>query len=146
MIPRSAIVAFAVIVFTFIGRLAIHFVERRSSAARISNATGGDLYSVVYEKEFRVAKVLVVDSDAVHIRLYKSTFYSRPSEIIENQLVLGKYDDPDGFGIGHLPLASSEFAAWQPVFIKKVAVSPDELDGYEYWKESGGGVWNSTAK
>src|SRR5690349_15283650 len=42
----------------------------------------GDLYSVEGEgKNYKVAKVLVVDSDAVHIRLYKNSFAERPSNV-----------------------------------------------------------------
>lgn len=75
----------------------------------------GELYSVGYEKGFRVVKVLAADDQLVHVRLYKNLFPSRPSAIDESKLTLGKIDDPDGFGMGHLPLSRDGFRAWQPV-------------------------------
>ena len=51
----------------------------------------GDLYSVEGEaKNYKVAKVLVVDSDAVHIRLYKNSFMERPSNVDPSTLSLAR--------------------------------------------------------
>jgi hypothetical protein len=77
----------------------------------------------------------------VHIRLYKNFFATRPTIIDQSKLTLGTIDDPDGFGMGHLPVSRDQFRAWHPVFITKTAVQKDELEGYELWKESNGGVW-----
>jgi|ERR1039457_5861447 hypothetical protein len=107
------------------------------------NYRAGHIYSVADKKGFRVAKVLAVDTDAVHIRLYKNIFVTRPLEVDESALTLGKAFDPDGFGIGHLPLSPDEFRTWAPIFIKAGSVLQDELEGYEVWKQSHGGVWNS---
>jgi hypothetical protein len=56
-------------------------------------------------------------------------------------LSLGTVHDEDGFGIGHLPLSARNFAHWEPMIIGHEEVSPEELEGYNLWKESGGGVW-----
>lgn len=59
-------------------------------------------------------KVLAVDEDAVHIRVYKERFSTRPATVDTDGLTLGSIDDADGFGVGHLPLTHEEFALWQP--------------------------------
>lgn len=101
----------------------------------------GALYSVQGETRFRVVKVLAVEPQVVHIRMYKNKFDGRPERVELNTLSLGTIHDAEGFGIGHLPIAAAEFAAWQPVFIQKGSLSKEELEGYEEWKRSGGGVW-----
>lgn len=54
-------------------------------------------------------------------------------------LALGSIDDPDGFGMGHLPLTKRTFDSWEPVLISRTSVSADELEGYEEWKKAKGG-------
>ena len=102
----------------------------------------GGVYSVMDEGgRYRIAKLLVHDGGVCHIRLYKQTFSTRPQEVDPQTLSLGKPDDADGFGMGHLPLREASFLAWDPVLISTISVMPDELDGYKIWKESGGGVF-----
>jgi hypothetical protein len=74
----------------------------------------GDVYSVQDKRGFRIAKILVVDPNAVHIRLYKNVFLQRPEHIDLKTLNLGTINDVDGFGVGHLPLSRSEFSSWGP--------------------------------
>jgi hypothetical protein len=100
------------------------------------------LYSVISgDGRYSVAKILALDEDAVHIRLYKNKFPSRPRTIDPSVLSLGSIYDEDGFGMGHLPLSQEGFGNWQPVFLVQTSVSDEELEGYEIWKEDGGGVW-----
>ena len=99
----------------------------------------GAVYSVEYgDGSYRVAKVRVLDDKGVHVRLYKNNWKERPAIVDVSTLSLGKIDDPEGVGIGHLPLSRKAFAAWQPVFVQDGKVAKDELDGYEMWKEGGG--------
>ena len=80
-----------------------------------------------------VAKVLAVDKNAVHVRLYKESFAEVPRQI--NMAVLT-------WGLGHIPIARATFASWQPVVIQHEPVADDELDGYRMWEEASGGVWD----
>ena len=98
-----------------------------------SVASGGDGYGVV--------KVLAVESETVHVRVYKEKYGWRPERIETAALSLGSIHDPDGFGIGHLPLSRPEFGGWEPVRINREKVADEELEGYRMWQESGGGVW-----
>ena len=107
-----------------------------------SNFQVGGLYSVEYgDGTYRVAKVLAVEKAGVHVRLYKNEWKERPQNVDPSVLSLGSVNDGDGFGMGHLPLTAKGFAAWKPALLSKEAVSKDELEGYEMWKEGGGGFW-----
>jgi hypothetical protein len=53
----------------------------------------------------------------------------------------GHIDDPDGFGVGHLPLSLGTFGSWLPVCFQKEPVTDDDLIWVREWEKSGGGVW-----
>jgi hypothetical protein len=102
----------------------------------------GGLYSILSaEGGFSVAKVLALDPGIVSIRIYKQRFAARPETVDPSMLVVGTIHDTDGFGIGHMPVAASTFSAWNPQLIVRTEVAESELDGYRFWKESGGGVF-----
>jgi hypothetical protein len=108
----------------------------------------GGLYSIVHEYGgFGVVKVLVIERDVVHVRLYKNRFSYRPKTINQTSLTLGTREDVaagnGSFGIGHLPLSESLFCSWRPVLLAQSTVQPEELEGYEVWKDAKGGVWGS---
>ncbi len=95
----------------------------------------GGLYSVANgDGSFGVVKVLVLEPDAVHVRIYKQKFANRPTFVDPQSLSLGGIKDRNGMGIGHLPLSRTTFASWQPFFISQQTVSDEELDGYKMWK------------
>jgi hypothetical protein len=91
--------------------------------------------------KYVIAKVLVRDPAIVHVRVYKESFPSRPQQIDTQALSLGSSHDPDGFGMGHLPMSEGEFGLWEPIVIHREPVAQDELEGHQIWKDSGGGVW-----
>ena len=88
-------------------------------------------------------KVLKVDDQGVHVRVYSNHFDSRPAELDESSLYITGIDrDPnEQLGMGHLPLSKDSFGAWQPRYITTVPVDAAELEGYEMWKEAGGGYF-----
>lgn len=101
----------------------------------------GETYSVRSEHGYQVAKILVVEPGAVHIRLYRNVFPERPRSVDVRTLDLGSIHDPDGFGIGHLPLTKKTFDSWEPILISLTSVSAEELEGYEEWKKAKGGLF-----
>lgn len=101
----------------------------------------GGYYSIIDGERFGVAKVLKIDPEIVHVRIYKEHFPRRPRSIDPAQLTLGTVHDPDGFGMGHLPLRTETFEDREPLFITHTPVTAKELEGYEMWKEAEGGVW-----
>jgi hypothetical protein len=102
----------------------------------------GDICTVIAgDGEYKIAKVLMTDQSAVHIRLYRDRFSEPPAKVDTATLSLGKIDGADGFGIGHLPLSRSTFASWVPVRIQSESVTEEELEGYRAWEECKGGTW-----
>jgi hypothetical protein len=130
--------------------LAYFYRERKSRqeatndyefAVIVPSYSPGDLYSVKDEHGFKIVKVLVNEQDVLHIRIYKNLFRERPEHADQIKLILGSIEDPHGFGIGHMPISKSEFSSWQPEFIAHSKVTPEELEGYQLWKQSNGGVF-----
>jgi hypothetical protein len=101
----------------------------------------GGYYSIIDGDEFGIARVLKIDPEIVHVRIYKQHFSQRPRAIDPAKLTLGTIDDDGGFGMGHLPLRTPTFAEREPVFITYLPVDEDELQGYNVWKDANGGVW-----
>jgi hypothetical protein len=101
----------------------------------------GDLCSIKSgDSSFGVIKILVVDSHIVHIRRYKNRFPERPYEVDPARLSLGTIHDPDGFGVGHLPVSASGFGSWMPARICRQEVTDEELEGYRHWLEDQSGA------
>jgi hypothetical protein len=102
----------------------------------------GAYYSILDGESFSVAKVLKLEQEIVHVRIYKQHFSQRPRSIDPAALTLGTIHDKDGFGMGHLPLRLATFLNSEPIFLTHAEVTPQELEGYNLWKESAdGGVW-----
>jgi hypothetical protein len=102
----------------------------------------GVYYSIIDGETFSIAKVLRLEPEIVHVRIYKQHFQQRPRSIDPAALTLGTIHDKDGFGMGHLPLRLATFLDSEPMFLTHAEVQPEELEGYNLWKESsGGGVW-----
>lgn len=101
----------------------------------------GGYYSVADGPCFGIAKILKLEPDKVHIRVYKQRFTSRPRSVDIGQLTLGTIHDTDGIGAGHVPLLLATFRGWEPAFLTYSEVKPDELEGYEVWNDCNGDVW-----
>ncbi len=93
------------------------------------------------EGSYGLVKVLVVDDLGVHVKVYKNKWKQRPETVDTTRLSLGGINDKDGFGMEHLPLGKRTFAEWKPVVIGHQEVLKEELDGYEMWKDGGGGYF-----
>jgi hypothetical protein len=104
----------------------------------------GGLYSTQNDDgNISIVKILKLDDQGVHVRVYSNRFDSHPSKIDESALYMaGMNRSPnEQLGLGHLPLSRDSFAAWRPRYLKTVPVDKAELEGYEMWKEGGGGYF-----
>lgn len=100
----------------------------------------GGLYSIENgDSTFGIAKVLALDPGVVGVRTYTEKFPERPSSVDPVSLSLGSINDPDGFGMGHLPITPRAFFAWKPILISVQPVVEEELEGYRIWKEADAG-------
>jgi hypothetical protein len=131
---------FIVPALIFLFCVAIAYVGCRKSAPSLRV---GGIYSIADGNgRYGVVKLLVHSDGICHVRVYKQKFPSRPCTVNIANLSLGTPGDPDGFGMGHIPLREAGFLLkWQPELITITTVTPDELEGYQYWKEESGGVF-----
>jgi hypothetical protein len=99
----------------------------------------GGLYSVDNDDgTFGITKVLAIDPGVVSVCLYKQSYAKRPQKVEPASLSLGTVEDPDGFGIGHIPLDEDTFRSWKPELLVVVSVEEAELRGYRMWQEASG--------
>jgi hypothetical protein len=101
----------------------------------------GAYYSMIDGEAFSSAKVPKLEPEIVHVRIYKQHFPQRPRSIDPATLTLGTIHDKDGFGMGHLPLRLATFLNSEPAFLTHGEVKPEELNGYNLWKETADGGW-----
>ena len=104
----------------------------------------GGLYSTPHEDgKYAVIKILKIDPEGVHLRMYSNTFAERPHDVDESKLYMAGVDHkPDeALGMGHAPISKSSFATWGAELIKVVSVREDELEGYKMWVEAKGGYF-----
>ncbi len=102
----------------------------------------GDLLSVLAEDgQFGVMKVLVIDDNGAHVRLYGQRFSERPqlSDLHELSVVPISPEHRNPFSFGHMPFLYSSLDSWEPQVLGSGQVSEEELAGYHHWlKENGG--------
>ncbi len=101
------------------------------------DAPVGGLYAVPNQDgTWGVAKVLAVDNAVIHLRSYANKFAQQPTEAEIPELTMDSSDDSPGMGIGHFPLAREGFFADNPVLIKVVPVTEEDLEGYNLYLEA----------
>jgi hypothetical protein len=101
----------------------------------------GGLYSILANTgKYKIVKILVLDEEGVHLRLYQNAFDERPRKINVHELVLGKFGDE--FSAGHLPVTDEVFTRSAPAFIAKTSITEEELEGYYMWRDNDGGYWD----
>jgi hypothetical protein len=87
------------------------------------------------EGKFGIVKVLVINNEEAHIKIYKNKYDLRPTKVDLKTLSLGSINDKEGgFGIGHAPLEKIGFDNWKPVQVGFEEVTKEDLEGYEMWK------------
>lgn len=104
----------------------------------------GGLYATPQENgSYHVLKILKRDGNGVHVRIYSNVYKSLPEHIDEATLYMAGADrkDDEPLGMGHLPISNESFASWGAVYIQQSEVKPDEMEGYEYWREAQGGYF-----
>lgn len=119
--------------------------DRRSQThSDAGEPRAGDLLSVATDDgRFGVMKLVAVDLLGVHARLYVQRFAERPTSRDLGELTLAPFaparEEP--FSIGHMPLSHQTFRGWRPELISRGSVEPEELEGYEMWREANGGYF-----
>jgi hypothetical protein len=123
---------------TFLSPL-ILMADSASTRSAPSELFEGAYYSVTDSEGFSIAKVLKLEPGIVHVRIYQQYFQQRPRSIVPGTLTVGTIHDRDRLGIGHLPLRLATFIDHEPIFLTHAEVKPEELEGYNLWKETADG-------
>ena len=84
--------------------------------------------------KFGIVKILVIEEEIIHVKMYKNKYVERPVVIDINALSIGSDYDEAGFGVGHLPTDRKVFDNWKPIVIAFEEVTGDDLEEYEIWK------------
>lgn len=104
----------------------------------------GGIYSTLQEEgTYTVLKVLKIDKEGVHVRMYSNVYKTPPRQIDESTLYMaGMNRKPDeALGMGHAPISNESFSTWGATFVQQSSVAESELEGYNMWLESGGGYF-----
>lgn len=104
-------------------------------ASSLCHRFEGGYYSWAGGVSFSIAKMPKLEPDEVHVRIYEQRFPQRPLALDPSCLTLGSIHDEDGSGISYLRLRLSTFKEHEPSFLACSEVKPEELKGYELWKE-----------
>ena len=134
--PLMPLMKVAALLFTYFCLLA--------SAVGQERLVEGGLYSTMNKNgSYSVLKILRLDQQGVHVRMYSNQFAEHPSKLDESTLyIAGINRKPnESLGMGHAPISRRSFASWGVRFIKIVPVKQDELEGYEMWKKASGGYF-----
>ena len=128
--PKSLTKIISLILFISIPVMAFNCASKNEAKIR-----PGSICSIEDgEGKFGIIKVLVINDQEAHVKIYKNKYDKRPSKIDIKTLSLGSINDKDGFGIGHVPLDRKEFDSWKPIPIGYQEVTKEDLEGYEIWK------------
>lgn len=131
----------AVIVVAVVAAGVVAFVLLRNRRLPPDPRPGALFASRNEDGSYSVFKVLAVDAVGIHIRIYSNRFPSRPTSLNEAELDLKSIHSSENPGIGHLPLSREAYWRMDQGFVQQSKVAKEELEGYEIFKDSGGGVW-----
>ena len=109
-----------------------------------SQLVEGGLYHARNENgSYSVMKVLKIDEQGVHVRLYSNQFPTPPTKLEESSLYVAGMDRKpnETLGMGHAPLSKKSFEGWKVTFFQQPAVKDEELEGYKMWLEAKGGYF-----
>lgn len=132
-----------------------HFNEQEKNPNRTHQITAikstheikeGCYYAILHRsKGFTVVKTLVKDNFGVHITMFSNIFDNIPYNLKPSKLFIAspnETSDSAALGIESIPVSFNSLKTWQLIDIGLCeAVSKDELEGYEMWKEANGGYF-----
>lgn len=109
--------------------------------AKAEEIAVGGVYSVEDGTDYGVVKVLAVEGEAVHVRLYAETFAERPTSGDTVTLTLGDQDSFDytDVGVPYVAVERAYLTTTDPELLRTEPITQEELDGRSEWEEIFGG-------
>ncbi|HEX7845650.1 MAG TPA: hypothetical protein VF476_07575 [Chitinophagaceae bacterium] len=102
--------------------------EKPVSENQTTDLQAGGLYLIKNnDNTYSLAKILVLDDFAVHLRIYQDTFKTKPTDINTEKLKIF---------IGHSPIDKNGFLLDKPELLKVEEVKESELEGYKMYQEA----------
>ncbi|WPD22519.1 MAG: tetratricopeptide repeat protein [Candidatus Electrothrix scaldis] len=97
----------------------------------------GGIYSLQEQEDgpYWLTKVIYVEEQVVHVVCYAQRPEQLPSEIVEQQLTIALNKEDSSFGIEHLPLPRTDFAA-NAVLLGQRSLSENDFTGYRLYVDS----------
>jgi len=104
---------------------------------------GGIYYTQNENSSYSVLKILKLDDNGVHVRLYSNQFPSPPKHVDESKLYMAGVDKKpnETLGMGHAPVSKKSFSGWKATFVQQSTVKDEEMKGYKMWAEAKGGYF-----
>jgi hypothetical protein len=123
--------------------LAMSLLSILFGCSRSKLVVGGLYYTQNENASYSVLKILKLDDQGVHVRLYSNQFASPPTRVDESTLYMAGVDHKpnETLGMGHAPLSRKSFAGWKATFFQQSTVKDEELEGYKMWVEAKGGYF-----
>jgi hypothetical protein len=123
--------------------LAMGLLSILFGCSRSKLSEGGLYYTPTENGAYTVLKILKLDEQGVHVRLYSNQFSTPPSKVDESTLFMAGVDHKpnETLGMGHAPLSKKSFEGWKAMFFQQSAVKEEELEGYKMWLEAKGGYF-----
>ncbi len=101
----------------------------------------GGIYSFKNDNgAYSVLKILKVEGEGLHIRIYSNQFDAPPTQVDERTLTVAGMDHKPNeiLGQADLPILKERFDNYKAAFVQQSTVKDDELQGYKTWKAAGG--------
>jgi len=96
----------------------------------------GDIFIIPNEnREYEILKVIAVDDEGIHLRFYEDIFTDKPTSVCTETLE---------WFLGHIPMSWDVWDDMEKEQIQNDPVSKEELEGYLYWKDEVGGVFQDS--
>ena len=90
----------------------------------------GGIYSVRRPDDtYGIVRLLRLDEDTAHLRLYVNRYYERPQAIRPEDLKMQGGAGGVEMGLEHMPMPLKGFRKWQPRLLLVTEVSDQELSG-----------------
>jgi len=111
------------------------------SSSKTGGLKEGGIYSFKNDNgTYSVLKILKVEGGGVHVKIYSNQFDSPPDKVDESKLYMAgvNHKDTETTSVADAPMKGETFANYHATFVQQGTVTPQELEGYNQWKKSGG--------
>ena len=121
----------------------VTYVNGKNKSTSVKYSEGGLYYTVAEKGGYSILKILKIDENGYHIRLYSNVWDNPPNKVDEKLLYMAgvNHKPNESLGMGHVPISKLNFNSWNAIFVQESTVQSEELEGYNMWLEAKGGYF-----